>query len=130
MPDPVSVNEKSIAIACEGRSLIGDFCVPQAAHGVVLFAHGSGSGRLSPRNQFVARYLQQQGLATLLIDLLEEEEAEDRQDVFDIDLLAGRVLACAEWLLQEKTTRDLPAGYFGASTGAAAALVAAARKPE
>src|SRR5262249_53558169 len=113
-----------------GRTLAGDLGVPDRAQGVVLFAHGSGSGRLSPRNQFVAGYLRQGRLATLLMDLLEEEEAEDRQNVFDVDLLANRVLACAEWLGREAKTRQLPIGYFGASTGAGAALVAAARKPE
>jgi putative phosphoribosyl transferase len=96
---------------------------------VVLFAHGSGSGRLSPRNTFVAHTLQDGGLATLLIDLLEEDEAEDRQKVFDIDLLADRLLAATEWLAQEPATQGFQVGYFGASTGAGAALQAAARAP-
>jgi putative phosphoribosyl transferase len=97
--------------------------------GVVLFAHGSGSGRLSPRNTFVAHMLQDGGLATLLIDLLEECEADDRRKVFDIDLLADRLLAATEWLAQEPATRGFQFGYFGASTGAGAALQAAARAP-
>jgi putative phosphoribosyl transferase len=95
----------------------------------VAFAHGSGSGRFSPRNQFVARVLQQAALATLLLDLLEEEEAEDRNNVFDIGLLANRLQSAADWLRQEPATGALPLGYFGASTGAGAALVAAARQP-
>jgi putative phosphoribosyl transferase len=97
--------------------------------GAVAFAHGSGSGRFSPRNQFVARVLQEAGLATLLLDLLEEEEAEDREKVFDIDLLAERLQSAASWLRQEPATSALRLGYFGASTGAGAALVAAARAP-
>jgi putative phosphoribosyl transferase len=112
------------------RRLSGILTVPAEAAGVVAFAHGSGSGRFSPRNQFVARVLQEAGLATLLLDLLEEEEAEDREKVFDIGLLAGRLQSAADWLSAEPATRDLRLGYFGASTGAGAALVAAARVPE
>jgi putative phosphoribosyl transferase len=96
---------------------------------VVAFAHGSGSGRFSPRNQFVARELEKEGLATLLLDLLEEAEAEDRNKVFDIELLAERLQSAADWLKQARETASLPLGYFGASTGAGAALVAAARDP-
>jgi putative phosphoribosyl transferase len=103
--------------------------VPAGAEGVVVFAHGSGSGRFSPRNQFVAGVLQQAGLATLLIDLLEEEEAEDREKVFDIELLAERLQCTANWLSRDPQTTGLRLGYFGASTGAGAALVAAAREP-
>src|SRR5262249_55913299 len=103
--------------------------VPPGANGVVVFAHGSGSGRFSPRNQFVARVLQESGLATLLIDLLNEEEAADREKVFDIELLAERLQRAADWLGQEPDTGALRLGYFGASTGAGAALVAAARQP-
>jgi putative phosphoribosyl transferase len=97
---------------------------------VIAFAHGSGSGRFSPRNQFVARVLQGAGLATLLIDLLENDEADDRSRVFDIELLADRLGAAAEWLGRDAATSGLGLGCFGASTGAAAALVAAARRPE
>jgi putative phosphoribosyl transferase len=118
-----------VIIAADGRKLEGELIVPGDASGVVAFAHGSGSGRHSPRNQFVARELQQAGLATLLLDLLEEEEAEDRHKVFDIELLALRLLAAAHWLGDNASTRSLALGYFGASTGAAAALVAAAREP-
>jgi putative phosphoribosyl transferase len=103
--------------------------VPPGAEGVVAFAHGSGSGRFSPRNQFVARALEQGALATLLLDLLEEEEADDRKKVFDIELLAERLLSAADWLGQQPETSALRLGYFGASTGAGAALVAAARNP-
>jgi len=94
-----------------------------------MFAHGSGSGRFSPRNQFVAHVLQRANLATLLLDLLEEEEAEDREKVFDIELLAERLQSAALWLSQEPATTALRLGYFGASTGAGAALVAASRQP-
>jgi putative phosphoribosyl transferase len=97
---------------------------------MVAFAHGSGSGRFSPRNQFVARELEDAGLGTLLIDLLEENEADDRRKVFDIELLADRLGAAADWLRLSPETRALALGYFGASTGAGAALVAAARHPE
>ena len=97
--------------------------------GIVVFAHGSGSGRFSPRNNFVARYLQQGRVATLLIDLLTPDEAEDRRKVFDIDLLADRVLLAKAWLEQDDRTKGLCIGYFGASTGAGAALQAAARDP-
>jgi putative phosphoribosyl transferase len=96
---------------------------------VVLFAHGSGSGRFSPRNNFVARHLQQNGLATLLLDLLTPDEADDRRKVFDIDQLADRLLLAKAWLEQEPRTANMGIGYFGASTGAGAALQAAARDP-
>jgi len=101
--------------------------IPEGARGVVLFAHGSGSGRFSPRNQFVARVLREGGLGTLLLDLLEERESQDRSKVFDIGLLAERLLSATAWLQADPETKDLAIGYFGASTGAAAALEAAAR---
>ena len=100
--------------------------LPLDAKGIVLFAHGSGSGRLSPRNNFVAQALRDDGLATLLFDLLTVEEARDRRNVFDIELLARRLLMATTWVREHAETRDLPVGYFGASTGAAAALVAEA----
>jgi len=100
--------------------------IPKDAEGIVLFAHGSGSGRLSPRNNFVAQALRDSGLATLLFDLLTVEEAGDRRNVFDIELLARRLLLASAWVRQDAATRNLPIGYFGASTGAAAALVAEA----
>jgi dienelactone hydrolase len=111
----------------------GTLAVPASAQGIVLFVHGSGSSRFSPRNRYVARVLQEGGLATLLFDLLtEEEESIDAQTAhlrFDIPLLVQRLLLAAAWVATDTRTRDLRVGYFGASTGAAAALVAAARHP-
>lgn len=101
----------------------------EAARGLVVFAHGSGSSRLSPRNRFVAQGLQRRGLSTLLFDLLTEDEAEDRANVFDIALLADRVLEALD-ALAEALPQCPPLGLFGASTGAAAALVAAASRPQ
>jgi len=121
--------ERQVEIPSGRRRLSGILSVPPGAKSVVAFAHGSGSGRFSPRNQFVARALGEGGLATLLYDLLEEEEAEDREMVFDIELLAGRLQSAANWLSREPETHALRLGYFGASTGAGAALVAAARDP-
>ncbi|WP_447974677.1 dienelactone hydrolase family protein [Nitrospira sp. Kam-Ns4a] len=117
-------------VPAAGTTLQGVLALPDAARGGVLFAHGSGSGRHSPRNRAVAAVLQDAGFATLLLDLLDEREAADRHKVFDIDLLTDRLLAAGRWLAQEPATRDLPLGYFGASTGAAAALRAAARMPD
>ena len=112
--------------------LEGNLGVPDGARGVVLFAHGSGSGRHSPRNRYVARVLRKAGLATLLIDLLTEEEEEvdlrTRHLRFDIGLLAERLAGATDWLAQDPNTQNLRIGYFGASTGAA--LVAAAERPE
>jgi putative phosphoribosyl transferase len=110
--------------------LDGILGLPRPAKALVLFAHGSGSGRFSPRNTHVAAVLRQAGLATLLFDLLTEEEAADRGNVFDIELLAERLVLATAWAGQQEATRDLAIGYFGASTGAAAALVAAARLQE
>lgn len=124
----------SIEIAAGQTILNGDLHVPARARGVVVFAHGSGSSRLSPRNQFVARSLQRAGLATLLFDLLTaEEESRDRTSGhlrFDIDLLAGRLLSVVEWIGGDRELRRVKLGCFGASTGAAAALVAAAQAPQ
>ena len=110
--------------------LSGTLIIPDKAIALVLFAHGSGSSRHSPRNQFVARTLNQAGLATLLFDLLtQEEEATDihtREHRFNIGLLAERLVRATKWAKQQEETRDLPIGYFGSSTGGAAALVAAA----
>ena len=110
--------------------LEGDFRIPEPAQGLVLFAHGSGSSRHSPRNRYVARVLRQAGFATLLFDLLTpEEESVDMQTAalrFDIDLLAQRLLHATDWAVQQPQIEGLMIGYFGASTGAAAALVAAA----
>jgi len=109
--------------------LEGMLTLPAGAAGLVLFAHGSGSSRLSPRNTYVARALQTAGLGTLLFDLLSDAEADDRRRVFDIPLLAERLLAAAQWAEHRTRGERLPIGFFGASTGAAAALVAAARAP-
>lgn len=106
--------------------LEGMLAVPEASSGIVLFAHGSGSGRFSPRNNFVARALREAGFATLLFDLLTEKEAQDRANVFDIKLLAERLSMATNWVRQDRDTAALAVGYFGASTGAAATLVAAA----
>lgn len=122
-------NEIPVVIPAGSARLRGDLGLPGTPQGVVLFAHGSGSGRFSPRNRFVAEWLQAGGLVTLLLDLLEDEEARDRRKVFDIDLLADRLLAASAWLAADDRTRGLPLGYFGASTGAGAALQAAARGP-
>jgi pimeloyl-ACP methyl ester carboxylesterase len=110
--------------------LDGFLDLPTTAAGLVVFAHGSGSSRLSPRNTHVARALHEAGLATLLFDLLTEDEAADRNKVFEIDLLAERLALVTAWAHDQEHLADLPIGYFGASTGAAAALVAAARDPE
>jgi len=122
-------SERIVEIAAGMRRVSGILRMPREPRGIVAFAHGSGSGRFSPRNQFVAQALQDGGLSTLLIDLLEEDEAEDRRKVFDIELLATRLGAAADWLGQDPDMRGLRLGYFGASTGAAAALVAAAHQP-
>ena len=109
--------------------LEGILGLPTGSRGVVVFEHGSGSDRFSPRNNFVARHLQQDRLATLLLYLLTEEEAEDQRKAFDIDLLADRLLLAKGWLETDPRTQHLKIGYFGASTGAGATLQAAARKP-
>lgn len=115
-------------------NLKGFLNIPEGAKGLVVFAHGSGSSRHSPRNQFVARMLNEGGLATLLMDLLTPEEEmvdlQTRELRFDINLLAKRVADATDWLKVNKTTKNLAIGYFGSSTGAAAALVAAAEKGE
>jgi putative phosphoribosyl transferase len=122
--------EREVTIPVGERSVRGTLNLPAGASAVVIFAHGSGSGRFSPRNQYVAQVLQRAGLATLLLDLLEEDEADDRSKVFDIALLAGRLQAAADWLASQPETEKLRFGYFGASTGAGAALWAAAASPQ
>jgi putative phosphoribosyl transferase len=118
-----------VIVETGGRRLEGDLAVPAGASGLVVFAHGSGSSRLSPRNRQVAAYLNEHGLGTLLFDLLTEDEAADRRKVFDVELLAGRLLEVTRWARQEPELDRLGIGYFGASTGAAAALIAAADEP-
>ncbi|WP_221794524.1 dienelactone hydrolase family protein [Aquisediminimonas sediminicola] len=117
-PVPVDVGTHHL------QGLLG---VPDAAKGLVIFAHGSGSGRLSPRNNHVADALRAAGLATLLIDLLTPDEELDRINVFDIPLLADRLASATEWAMEQPDTKALPIGYFGASTGGGAALLAAAK---
>ena len=124
--------ETLVRVPAGGVTLEGNLARPEGARGVVLFAHGSGSSRLSPRNRHVAHVLNEAALATLLVDLLTpEEEAIDARTAhlrFDISLLAERLVAATDWLTAHPDTRDLRVGYFGASTGAAAALVAAAAR--
>jgi len=119
--------ERTVEIQSGKARLGGILGLPEGARGVVAFAHGSGSGRFSPRNQYVARVLREGGIGTLLMDLLEEWESDDRSKVFDIPLLAERLIGATAWLREDSETRDLAIGYFGASTGAAAALEAAAK---
>jgi pimeloyl-ACP methyl ester carboxylesterase len=121
----IGIREADVRISPIG--LEGMLGLPHRATGLVTFVHGSGSSRMSPRNARVAAALREHGLGTLLFDLLTEAEAEDREKVFDIPLLAERLLLATRWLGERPDTRDLSLGYFGASTGAAAALVAAAR---
>jgi putative phosphoribosyl transferase len=115
---------RSISIHADAVQLPGDLVVPDETGGVVVFAHGSGSSRFSPRNAAVARWLNDAGLATLLFDLLTPAEAEDRAYVFDIELLASRLGAAIDVVRDAEVVRELPLGLFGASTGAAAAIVA------
>jgi len=127
------VEEISVRVGAGRVALEGNLLVPEGAQGVVLFAHGSGSGRHSPRNRFVASQLAASGLASLLIDLLSEEEERAEQFTrhlrFDIGLLAGRLVVATDWLTDDPRTSALAVGYFGASTGGGAALVAAAERP-
>ena len=125
VPDPVA-GERRVEIEPEPRVLLdGDLQIPVDARGLVLFAHGSGSSRHSPRNRKVAEMLQRGGLATLLFDLLTPVEADERENVFDIGLLAQRLLSVTRWVQDDEELRKLPIFYFGASTGAGAALRAA-----
>ncbi|MBE0481412.1 MAG: dienelactone hydrolase family protein [Dehalococcoidia bacterium] len=126
--------EADVRVIARNVALAGNLFVPREAKGIVVFAHGSGSGRNSPRNRFVARALQERGLGTLLFDLLTvAEEAVDSHTTefrFDISLLADRLTGATDWLTELTAARSLKTGYFGASTGAAAALIAASRRPE
>jgi putative phosphoribosyl transferase len=126
--------ETIVRIPVDGVELEGNLSLPTGARGIVLFAHGSGSSRHSPRNRYVADLLNEAGLATLLVDLLTaDEEALDRRTArlrFDIGLLAERLVGITDWLSNASNARHLRLGYFGASTGAAAALVAAAERPD
>lgn len=128
------MQEREVRVSAGPVTLEGSLGIPNSAGGVVLFAHGSGSGRHSPRNRYVARVLREANLATLLIDLLTEDEEEvDLRTTrlrFDIGLLARRLVGATDWLVQNPDTEQLRIGYFGASTGAGAALVAAAVRPD
>jgi dienelactone hydrolase len=134
MTAATSTLEQTVRVSAGPVTLEGNLGMPPGAHGVVLFAHGSGSGRHSPRNRLVAGRLREAGLTTLLVDLLtEEEEAVDQYTGhlrFDIGLLADRLVGATDWLAGEPRTAGLSVGYFGASTGGGAALVAAARLPD
>lgn len=129
-----SLRQTEVSIPVGQAVLAGTLTLPPEPHGVVLFAHGSGSSRFSPRNQFVAEKLHESNLGTLLMDLLtrQEEAIDDRTAHlrFDIGLLAGRLIAATDWLSEYPDTEDFQVGHFGASTGAAAALVAAAERRE
>jgi putative phosphoribosyl transferase len=120
------MKKMEIDIPLSSVTLKGELVIPQDAIGIVVFSHGSGSSRLSPRNRMVAELIQQHGIATLLFDLLTEQEDSIYETRFNIDLLASRLIQATEWLMQYKPTKDLRIGYFGASTGAASALRAAA----
>ncbi len=128
------MEERPVRVSTGPVELEGDLGVPEDAGGVVLFAHGSGSSRHSPRNRYVAQALREAGLATFLIDLLTPDE--ERVDLstghlrFDIELLAERLAGATDWLMEDPDTANLLIGYFGASTGAGAALVAAADRPQ
>jgi len=124
------VLDGGVRVPLDGVSLDGDLSVPPAARGLIVFAHGSGSSRHSPRNRFVAQVLNEGGLATLLLDLLTTDEALDRSNVFDIDMLTQRLIAAVDWASDAPRTAALPVGLFGASTGAAGALRAAALMPD
>ena len=125
--------QRAVHVPIGRAKLEGDLSVPHSATGIVVFAHGSGSSRHSPRNRYVSEVLQEAGLATLLFDLMtsaeEQVDARTAHLRFDIPFLADRLQAATDWLQTQEDTRDLLAGYFGASTGGGAALVAAARRP-
>lgn len=125
---------RPVALPADGAVLRADLTIPERTVGIVVFAHGSGSSRLSPRNRSVAHGLQRGGLATLLLDLLtpDEARADDATGAlrFDVEMLAERLVAACRWLEQQRETVGLPLGLFGASTGAAAALLAASRHTE
>ena len=132
------INENSIKISIRENSkdskIEGNLAIPKDSRGLVIFAHGSGSGRHSPRNQHIAETLNNDGVSTLLLDLLTEEEEKvdtlTREHRFNIELLANRLTSVTDWLLKQENTKEKILGYFGASTGAAAALIAADKRPD
>jgi len=123
------IRDEEVSISAGEVTLAATLAVPADPQGLVIFAHGSGSSRSSPRNRFVAATLNHDGLATLLLDMLTEQEATQRANVFDIDLLARRIMAASDWAEKQPELAGLQLGYFGASTGAGAALAAAGREP-
>jgi dienelactone hydrolase len=125
-----SILQRTVKIPARDGALPGALELPAGATGIVAFAHGSGSSRFSPRNTSVATVLNDAGLATLLFDLLTPEEERNRRNVFDVPLLGERLLAATEWIAGQPELRRLPVGFFGASTGAAAALWAAAENTD
>jgi dienelactone hydrolase len=133
MSTGIAIEHLAVSVAVDAVILEGNLSVPTAAQGVVLFAHGSGSSRHSPRNRYVADLLNESGLATLLIDLLTEDEQEVDQQTgqlrFDIPFLAKRLVAITEWMARHPEVPGLPIGHFGASTGADAELLAASEIP-
>jgi pimeloyl-ACP methyl ester carboxylesterase len=120
------MKKSDIDIPLSAVTLKGDLVLPENAIGIIIFSHGSGSSRFSPRNKMVAELIQQQNIGTFLFDLLTEEEDQIYENRFNIDLLTNRLIETTEWLMANEITKDLPIGYFGASTGAASALKAAA----
>jgi dienelactone hydrolase len=128
--DSLAMRGGTIQIRTDSVTLDGELLVPEETSGVVAFAHGSGSSRFSPRNNAVAERLRDRGLGTLLFDLLTEAEDRDYETRFDVDLLTGRLLGATDWLRDQSETADLRVGYFGSSTGAAAALRAAAARDD
>lgn len=127
---PQEAPHRTRRVLVSDQRLEGILTIPDPAKGLVIFAHGSGSSRMSPRNRLVSRALNDRGLATLLFDLLTEEEAADRGNVFDIAFLGNRMLEAIKWSRADTDVGQLPVGLFGASTGAAAAMIAAARMPD
>ena len=121
---------KEVSIPVNGIRLKGDLNIPEQAQSIIIFSHGSGSSRLSPRNQQVAQYLQERGFGTLLFDLLTPEEDKNYNNRFAIDLLQERLMDATKWLERLPAAKDCTIGYFGASTGSASALKAAAKMPE
>lgn len=122
--------QKEVRIPVLNVELKGDLIIPLKATAIIIFSHGSGSSRLSPRNQMVANYLHEKNFGTLLFDLLTEAEDSDYQNRFDIELLTKRLIAASEWIAEQPAAKDCRFGYFGASTGAASALKAAAYKAQ
>ena len=127
MADDISEEVRAREVEIRPAGIKAILTAPANAAAMIIFAHGSGSGRLSPRNNYVAAALREDGFATLLLDLLTPEEERDRANVFDIELLAGRLSMAARWIREQPDFSETPISYFGASTGAGAALVAAAR---